>query len=401
MGWDIDRFPEGEVNLELICCICTCILEDPVESPCRHVFCSQCIKTWLSNQKSCPHCRAPVHKRDLQSVVPLLKNIISKQKIYCDNRDRGCTQIISLESLQGHTAICPYGLVTCTYEGCHMRVLRKDVKAHTEVCAKRTVMCEEGCEMFITLGEQDSHNCIQALRAHFQDVTNELFGRISKLEELVNDLVSKSNTNANRHVSHRHHRPHLHRSNRDNNETYDCVSYSIPSPRSIDGDRLPNPNDLNDTINVDNHEFSDSVESVESDSSLNNLINTYLNNHSPRPSHVNHDGDLSPTIGGGRPGNNNTFDGYRDVIDDQREGRRGSRRDSRQRRRSRSPHPRALLDTTYTTNNSLEERHRQSREQHPRESRGQDDTVVLRIGVSQTVSESSSSSSSSTDSDTD
>ena len=38
MGWDIERFPEGEVNLELICCICTCILEDPVESPCRHVF---------------------------------------------------------------------------------------------------------------------------------------------------------------------------------------------------------------------------------------------------------------------------------------------------------------------------------------------------------------------------
>jgi len=168
MGWDIDRFPEGEVNLELICCICTCILEDPVESPCRHVFCSQCIKTWLSNQKSCPHCRAPVHKRDLQSVVPLLKNIISKQKIYCDNKSRGCSECVSLESLQGHIASCAYGLVACTYEGCNVRVLRKDHKAHTEACAKRTVMCELGCEMFLTLGEQNSHNCIQALRSHFQ-----------------------------------------------------------------------------------------------------------------------------------------------------------------------------------------------------------------------------------------
>lgn len=168
MGWDIDRFPEGEVNLELICCICTCILEDPVESPCRHVFCSQCIKTWLSNQKSCPHCRAPVHKRDLQSVVPLLKNIISKQKIFCDNKCRGCPDVIALENLQGHIASCPYGLVACTYDGCNIRVMRKDHKAHIEVCAKRTVMCENGCEMFLTLGEQTSHNCVQSLRCHFQ-----------------------------------------------------------------------------------------------------------------------------------------------------------------------------------------------------------------------------------------
>lgn len=168
MGWDIDRFPEGEVNLELICCICTCILEDPVESPCRHVFCSQCIKTWLSNQKSCPHCRAPVHKRDLQSVVPLLKNIISKQKIYCDNKERGCVEVVALENLQGHIASCSYRLVACSYEGCTVKVLRKDHKVHSDLCTKRTVMCEQGCEMFLTLGERNSHNCIRSLRSHFQ-----------------------------------------------------------------------------------------------------------------------------------------------------------------------------------------------------------------------------------------
>ena len=33
MGWDVDRF-SGEIDSELVCCICTGVLEDPVESPC-------------------------------------------------------------------------------------------------------------------------------------------------------------------------------------------------------------------------------------------------------------------------------------------------------------------------------------------------------------------------------
>ena len=167
MGWDIDRFPEGEVNLELICCICTNILEDPVESPCRHVFCLSCIKTWLSNQETCPHCRAPVHKKDLQTVVPLLRSIISKQRIYCDNKEKGCNEVVPLESLQGHVAICSYGTISCTNDGCTVKILRKDLKSHTEVCSKKTIMCDQGCEMFLTLGEKGTHNCVQALRRHF------------------------------------------------------------------------------------------------------------------------------------------------------------------------------------------------------------------------------------------
>ena len=166
MGFDIDRFPD--VNHELICCICTGVLEDPIESPCRHVFCSDCIKTWLSTKKTCPSCRSAVRRRDLRPVVLMLKNIISKQRMYCDNKAKGCEEIVELEQLTGHVANCKFSEITCENEGCNVFVLRKDYNSHAEICPRKMVVCNKGCDVFMTLGEREGHNCIQALKSHFQ-----------------------------------------------------------------------------------------------------------------------------------------------------------------------------------------------------------------------------------------
>lgn len=45
MGYDLARFPNGNVDEELICPICTSVLEEPLQAPnCEHAFCSACIK---------------------------------------------------------------------------------------------------------------------------------------------------------------------------------------------------------------------------------------------------------------------------------------------------------------------------------------------------------------------
>ena len=108
MGWDVDRFPE-EVDLELVCCICTGVLEDPVESPCRHVFCSKCVKPWIDKNSTCPQCRGATYKKDLKPVLPILKNIINKQKIYCEYKENGCKKILTIETVQRHLENCPFG----------------------------------------------------------------------------------------------------------------------------------------------------------------------------------------------------------------------------------------------------------------------------------------------------
>ena len=107
MGWDVDRFP-GEVDSELICCICKGILEDPVESLCRHVFCSICVKLWLNQNGTCPQCRNQIYERDLKPVLPILRNIISKKKIYCEHKENGCEEIVSIETLKSHLENCSF-----------------------------------------------------------------------------------------------------------------------------------------------------------------------------------------------------------------------------------------------------------------------------------------------------
>ena len=105
MGWDVDRFP-GEVDSELICCICTGVLEDPAESPCRHVFCSACVKPWINKKSTCPQSRANISEEDLKPVVPILKNIVDKRKICCEYKENGCEDIVTIEALQRHLEKC-------------------------------------------------------------------------------------------------------------------------------------------------------------------------------------------------------------------------------------------------------------------------------------------------------
>ena len=107
MGWDADRFPK-EVDSELICCICTGVLEDPVESPCRHVFCSKCVKPWVDKNSTCPQCRGTTYQKDLKPVLPILKNIINKQKIYCEYKEIGCEKVLTIETVRRHLKNCPF-----------------------------------------------------------------------------------------------------------------------------------------------------------------------------------------------------------------------------------------------------------------------------------------------------
>ena len=51
------------------CSICLCEISDAISTKlsCKHNFCIDCINTWLIEKPSCPYCRNPVNKNELQS----------------------------------------------------------------------------------------------------------------------------------------------------------------------------------------------------------------------------------------------------------------------------------------------------------------------------------------------
>ena len=132
MGYSVQRFI-GPVDPNLICGICSAVLEDAVLTPCGHTFCLHCLKTWLARPGtvSCPECRSHV-TLDNAKPVHSLRNLIHGFEVECDNNTRGCKVIIKLERLKSHLETCGYVAVECA--GCNQTVNRFELAAHQIRC---------------------------------------------------------------------------------------------------------------------------------------------------------------------------------------------------------------------------------------------------------------------------
>ncbi|CAF1445972.1 unnamed protein product [Adineta steineri] len=150
MGFDIQRFPNS-IDEELICSICGGVLQDPLQAPsCEHTFCQICIQEWLSRAQTCPIDRTPLEIDQMKPVPRILKNLLSRLDISCENE--GCMAIVKLDLLVNH-------LIDCEYS------------------PKKLVQCENGCGMMILKSDNNNninHNCVHVLRSELDVVKNEV-----------------------------------------------------------------------------------------------------------------------------------------------------------------------------------------------------------------------------------
>ncbi|XP_014345691.1 E3 ubiquitin-protein ligase PDZRN3-B isoform X2 [Latimeria chalumnae] len=185
MGFDFDRF-SGDVDPDFKCNLCNKVLEDPLTTPCGHVFCAGCVLPWVVQQGSCPVKCQRISAKELNHVLPL-KNLILKLDIKCDNYARGCTKVVKLQNLTEHAEMCDYSPAKCRNKGCNEVLNLKDMDAHMrETCEFRPVgICEKGCGLMLIYKEHklDNHCCFKALKSHNSAMQAKISGLDKELKK--------------------------------------------------------------------------------------------------------------------------------------------------------------------------------------------------------------------------
>jgi len=159
MGYEVVRF-QGDVDEELICSICSGVLEEPLQAPiCEHAFCAACIQEWINQSPTCPVDRMTITASQLKPVPRILKNLLSRLTINCTNAEFGCNIYVKLDCLNQHLGDCEHN-------------------------PKKPVDCEQGCGLVIPLDELPQHNCVRELHniIHMQGE------QITELKEKVLDF---------------------------------------------------------------------------------------------------------------------------------------------------------------------------------------------------------------------
>jgi hypothetical protein len=90
---------------ELVCSVCKEVLDRPLECPCEHHFCYDCITEWIyntGNSSRCPLCKTPVSVETLSKVPRLVLNLLCSLLVSCSS----CKTHVRLDCLDKHEESC-------------------------------------------------------------------------------------------------------------------------------------------------------------------------------------------------------------------------------------------------------------------------------------------------------
>ena len=190
MGFDTGKFV-SKVSDDRKCALCNLVLDNPVQTPCLHVFCSGCALPWVVTHGSCPFGCQDLNTGDLNNVLAL-RDLVLNMRVVCDFKEQGCTTEPRLKDFFTHTKQCDWRQVDCKNTGCEVRDFSKDIETHeTDDCNFRaTGMCKKGCDAILYMNTKDTHNCVEFLKIRLADYETLVQG----LDEEINNIKAEFTT---------------------------------------------------------------------------------------------------------------------------------------------------------------------------------------------------------------
>lgn len=92
---------QDDVDDELVCHICLQPLLQPVDTPCGHTYCLQCLSSFLNDQDFCPVDRQRLVLQQCRSASLLVRNLLDKLTVLCPFHSE-CQQSMQRCELQPH-----------------------------------------------------------------------------------------------------------------------------------------------------------------------------------------------------------------------------------------------------------------------------------------------------------
>ena len=153
-----DFLPESRVVIEeYYCTLCKGIYKDPTIDDCGHVYCRDCLSTYMETSLTCPVSSNPLDKNKINS-IKFIASILDKQFVYCKKRFLNCQWVGKLFDLEAHLKNeCLKNEVKCRNLDCKKFVLREEEEAHYLVCEHKRVPCKD-CGNEILLSDQFNHS---------------------------------------------------------------------------------------------------------------------------------------------------------------------------------------------------------------------------------------------------
>jgi hypothetical protein len=107
MGIDTEMFVYPErISEELMCPICHCVVERPVQTPSEHLFCEDELLEWMLQSDMCPVTNEPLDPNSIRKPGRIITNMLSALERYCPNKANGCTWHGQSDRLGGHLKEC-------------------------------------------------------------------------------------------------------------------------------------------------------------------------------------------------------------------------------------------------------------------------------------------------------